>query len=60
MNSNYTEWKKKVNRLVEAKYFLGCDDLPDMPYRDWFDDEYTPREALEAIDEELQYEGWAM
>ena len=59
MNEAFSVWMSKVNRLVEAKFFLGCDDLPDMPYDDWFEDGMSPKEALELMIEELESEGWS-
>ena len=38
-------WKAKVNAIIEAKYGLSSDDLPDVCYSDWFEDEVTPAQA---------------
>jgi len=49
---DYKNWMRCVDALCRTKIGLSIHDLPDMPFRDWFDDGYTPkdavREALEA------------
>ena len=48
----FAAWKRNVNHLVEATTGLSCDDLPDMPYRDWFDDNVSSaRAAMRVIRE---------
>jgi len=47
----FREWEARVNGLMIKKYGVGVDDLPDMPYHDWYTDEWTVEEAVkEAID----------
>jgi hypothetical protein len=46
----FDDWMHKVDRSVESFAGLSAFDLPDCPYRDWYDDELTPREAaLKAL-----------
>lgn len=45
----FNEWKKAVDRLVTAKYQVGVDDLPDMPFRDHFDSGCTPRQFVSDV-----------
>lgn len=48
--AGFLAWYKKVDRLLVAKWLLGVDDLPDCPYRDWYEDGVTPaRAAARAI-----------
>jgi hypothetical protein len=42
----FNAWKSQVNHILAAKLGgLNSDDLPDCPYRDWFDDRMSPRAA---------------
>lgn len=48
----FQAWKAQVNAAVIARVGVSCDDLPDIGYRDLYDDECTPDEAAEeALDE---------
>lgn len=44
-DQRFHQWKRQVNRLVQSKVGLAADDLPDCPYRDWFDDRMSPKTA---------------
>lgn len=48
-------WMKKVDQELEARCGLVSLDLADMPYRDWYEDGYTPSEAAQ---EALENEGF--
>lgn len=48
----FAQWKAKVNACVIAKAGVFADDLPDMPYYDWFEDGCSPQEAAEMVLEE--------
>ena len=49
--SSFSTWKRAVNREVEAIAGLGCDDLPDVNFRDMYDDEMPPKDAaLEVLE----------
>jgi hypothetical protein len=39
---NFEQWMQKVNDGVGQMVGLSADDLPDRPYRDWFDDGMQP------------------
>lgn len=41
----FESWLDKVNGHVQAKVGLSYDDLPDQPYRNWFDSGVSPRSA---------------
>ena len=41
----FDTWMARVNAIIEAKYGLSSDDLPDVCYSDWFEDEVTPAQA---------------
>lgn len=44
---NLDNWLEEVNAIVEKKWGLSVDDLPDVLYADWFEDGVTPKEAAE-------------
>jgi len=50
----FKEWLSKVNSLVAGRFGLGIYDLPDMMYRDWYDDEMTPDEAVRQVMDSLK------
>lgn len=41
----FRAWFAKVDAAVAAKVGIGVLDLPDYPYRDWYDDGVTPAAA---------------
>ena len=45
----FAQWKIEVNAHVMARAGLFADDLPDMPYYDWFEDGCSPQEAAEMV-----------
>lgn len=42
---SFDAWFDAVDREIVAICGLGVNDLPDQPYRDWYNDEMPPREA---------------
>ena len=43
---NYDEWKGRVDAFLRDKLAgLSSDDLPDCPYRDWYEDGVSPLSA---------------
>ena len=52
MDPKFKIWLAKVDRIVSAKCGIGVDDLPDMCYRDSFDDGVTPKEMAADVFEE--------
>jgi hypothetical protein len=46
-------WMREVDRVLQYVYGVSADDLPDMAYRDYYEDGMTPAEASEAIQEEM-------
>ncbi len=54
-DAEFDAWFAQVNRLHrQATIGFTAEDLPDQPYRDWYDDEVTPAEAVEML---LENEG---
>ena len=50
----FKRWMLKVNEILSVKIGMDSRDLPDAPWNDWFNDELTPRQAIEAYFED----GW--
>ncbi len=51
----FREWLRQVDTELAKRCGLSHDDLADQPWRDWFNDGFTPAEAAE---ESLINEGW--
>ena len=50
-------WMNQIDKMIADKLLgLTTSDLPDMAYMDWFEDGYTPKEAVKEIFEELHDE----
>ena len=43
----FENWMKKVNVCISNICGLTANDLPDVCYRDFYDDELTPHEAAQ-------------
>lgn len=43
--AQFIAWKKRVDANVEILVGLSADDLPDCPYRDWYDGGVNARTA---------------
>lgn len=56
VRANFTAWKAEVNRIVENKFGLGCDDIPDQDYRAYFDSGLDPEGAAECVAEVIAEE----
>jgi hypothetical protein len=51
----FEQWKAKVDEIISDRIGgLTSDDLPDMCYRDLFDQEFTPDEAAQMSIENAQ------
>lgn len=47
--STFESWKASVDRILADRLGgLTSDDLPDQPYRCWYDDHMTPTDAADA------------
>jgi len=56
--TKYQIWENTVNELMLAKHGVGIDDIPDMPWYDWFTSEMTPKEAMTDAIDKVNNEGW--
>ena len=36
LDYNFNLWKKEINNKIIQKYNMSCDDIPDLPYFDYF------------------------
>jgi len=54
-NKGFEQWMKAVDKVVERLAGLSVYDLPDMPFYDMYEDDYTPIEAARAT---LTESGW--
>jgi hypothetical protein len=45
----FKKWMSAVDIAVGGRAFVSVYDLPDQPYRDWFEDEMSPDEAAVAV-----------
>lgn len=48
MNS-FENWLANVDRAVITILGVGINDLPDCPFRDWYDDDLTPLRAARRV-----------
>jgi hypothetical protein len=56
MARTYEDWKDLVSFTCERLCGLSCDDLPDAPYRDWYEENLSPtRAAARAIRNAKEY-----
>ena len=56
-----TELTRQVNiQLSAPEDFVGVSlsDLPDLTYRDWFEDGIDPKDAAQIVMAELESGGW--
>lgn len=44
-------WSKQVDVAVIHRLGVSVHDLPDIPFRDWFDEGFTPAEVAEMVGE---------
>ena len=42
---SFEEWKRQVDNILSDRTGMSSDDLPDSPYRDWYDDGVKPSGA---------------
>ena len=46
----FDQWKERINEYVKSEIKLDVDELPDMPYRIWYDNNnLTPKEVSYII-----------
>ncbi len=48
-NSQFKVWKKRIDNYVFERINHHLDDLPDLSYRQWFDDGYLKPRQVAAI-----------
>jgi len=55
MDLTFEQWMKAADLACMAKAGLSLLDLPDVPFRDFYEDEMAP---ADAADEALVEAGW--
>lgn len=48
-DADFATWFRKVDGVLTGLTGLGTSDLADAPYRDYFQDEMSPREAAALV-----------
>jgi hypothetical protein len=43
---NFETWMKEVDELCRSEFIMSIYDLPDMPFRDAYDDGLSPGEFM--------------
>jgi len=46
MKMLFSVWKAEVDRLMDRTHGVVSDDLPDMPYHDWYEQGLSPKRAV--------------
>lgn len=49
VSMSFKEWKEEVNKIVIREVGLSCDDLPDVPYHDWYTDKVSIKIAAKRV-----------
>ena len=53
MEQTFDEWMKEVDEALEAEFGFPSEDLPDLCYMDYYDDELPPSEVVDEMREEF-------
>ncbi len=43
--AGFIQWMRQVDKHVGQAIWMSANDLPDQPYRDWYDDNVSPQRA---------------
>lgn len=49
MRVSFSEWMVLVDRAVWSRAGVSVHDLPDAPFRDWYDDRVAPSVAARRV-----------
>ena len=52
---NFNTWKARVNRVCQREVGLGCDDLPDMDYYNYFVEGVTFQRMAQILLREVYF-----
>jgi hypothetical protein len=58
MKRSFDEWMREVDRAIARKAGLSALDLPDVPYRDWYEDGVRPASAAAKAIRNAKSEGY--
>lgn len=56
--TKFKAWMRFVDALLEKTHGVNSDDLPDMPWWDWYESEMTHQEAVNAAINIINEDGW--
>ena len=42
---SFDDWKREADKVCQAKTGMSLDDLPDVPFMDWYEEGVTPAGA---------------
>jgi hypothetical protein len=45
----FEAWRKILDAQVRRRIVVGLDDLPDQPFRIWYDDDLAPADVLDEV-----------
>lgn len=45
----FENWMRRVDAVVTARAGVSVHDLPDMSFRDWYDEGITPGQAARLV-----------
>ena len=54
----FIAWFNEVDKYMVIKHGVGVDDIPDMDYYAWFDNDYTVKEAVDEAIIAVNENGW--
>lgn len=52
MNTNFENWMRRVDRLLESIYGMTSEDMTDFTWRSCFDDGLSPSDAVACFVED--------
>ena len=53
ITKNFNIWKRKINNTILFNYNMGCDNIPDIPYYDYFVEGITVQQIVDYIKKEF-------
>ena len=55
LEKNFKEWKTEINNKIIYQYNMSCDDIPVLPYYDYFVEGISVEQIVEYIKNEFFY-----
>lgn len=54
----FDKWMNQVDAICQKKYYVSVYDLPDCPFCDWYEDDYSPAQAAAKAYRYARAEGY--